>query len=193
MTDSRMAGSAGTPVLSGPRARFEHLYAATCGPLLGYALRRTANSDDAADVVAETFLTAWRRLDDVPAGDQARLWLYGVARNVLANYRRGERRRYELSDRLRCDLAAGYRDPEYTGDLARLRRAFTGLAEADRELLALVAWEGLDHSELAVVLGCSRNAVRIRLHRARSRFAAALADQDDPAVPLARLANGDHA
>ncbi len=157
-------------------------------------MRRIPNGDDAADAVAETFLTAWRRLDDVPPGDQARLWLYGVARYVLANYRRGERRRCELSDRLRLDLAAGYRDPEYSGDLAGLGAAFASLAGADRELLSLVAWEGLDHGELAEVLGCSRNAVRIRLHRARARLAAALADHDNPAsAPLARLTNGDHA
>ncbi len=185
---------AGPAIEGDRRQRFERLYAATCGPLLGYALRRTPNSDDAADVVAETFLTAWRRLDDIPPGDQARLWLYGVARHVLANYRRGERRRCELSDRLRLDLAAGYRDPEYAGDLAGLRAAFASLAGTDKELLSLVAWEGLDHGELAVVLGCSRNAVRIRLHRARSRLAAAMAARENQAsAPLARLANGDHA
>src|SRR5580704_6064903 len=77
------------------RRRFETIYAANCGPILGYVLRRTRNGDDAADVVAETFLTAWRRLDDVPPGDQARLWLYGVARRVLANHQRGERRKSE--------------------------------------------------------------------------------------------------
>lgn len=191
MSYPRMAG----PAMEGDRRqRFERLYAATCGPLLGYALRRTANSDDAADVIAETFLTAWRRLDDIPPGDQARLWLYGVARHVLANYRRGERRRCELSDRLRLDLAAGYRDPEYAGDLAGLRAAFASLAGADQELLSLVAWEGLDHGELAVVLGCSRNAVRNRLHRARSRLAAAMAAYENQvSAPLARLANGDNA
>ena len=66
------------------RERFERMYAANFGPLLGYALRRALNTDDAADVVAETFLTAWRRLDDMPPGEEARLWLYGVARNMLA-------------------------------------------------------------------------------------------------------------
>ena len=115
------------------RVRFEEIYAANCGPILGYALRRTGNGDDAADVVAETFLTAWRRLDDVPPGDGARLWLYGVARRVLANYRRGERRRFELADRLRPDLALVHRDPEYTGQLAGVAVAFRGLPEADRE------------------------------------------------------------
>ena len=61
--------------------------------MLGYALRRTDNTDDAADVLAETFLVAWRRPDEIPPGPQARLWLYGTARRVLANQRRAERRR----------------------------------------------------------------------------------------------------
>jgi DNA-directed RNA polymerase specialized sigma24 family protein len=91
--------SKGAALLSPPdvatnerRHRFEELYAAHHASLLGYALRRTANTDDAADVLAETFLAAWRRLDDVPPGPQARLWLYGTARRVLANQRRGELR-----------------------------------------------------------------------------------------------------
>ena len=163
------------------RRRFEEIYAAHCTPILGYALRRTSNGDDAADIVADTFLTAWRRLDDVPAGDDARLWLYGVARRVLANHHRGERRKSELSDRLSRDLAVVHHDPEYTGELAVAAAAFRSLADPDRELLALVGWEGLDHAEIAVVLGCSRNAVRIRLHRARARFAEAVSQFDRPA------------
>lgn len=168
------------------RRRFEDVYAANRAPILGYALRRTNDPQDAADVLAETFLTAWRRLDDVPPGDQARLWLYGVARRVLANHHRGERRRSalaaDLGSRLRDGLAV--QDPP-GGDLAGVGAAFRGLPESDRELLALVGWEGLDHGEIATVLGCSRNAVRIRLHRARRRFARALArvDTDTPAAP----------
>ncbi len=153
------------------RHRFEEIYAANHGAVLGYVLRRTENSDDAADVIAETFLTAWRRLDDLPYGGEARLWLYGVARRVLANHHRGERRRTALADRLRADLAAACWPPEYTGELAEITAAFRGLPAADRELLALAAWEGLDAGQIATVLGCSRNAVRIRQHRARRRFA----------------------
>jgi RNA polymerase sigma factor (sigma-70 family) len=138
-------------------------------------LRRTDNPDDAADVIAETFLTAWRRLDAVPPGDEARLWLYGVARRVLANYRRGERRRAVLADRLRAELSASYRPAQYTGELAEFAAAFRSLAEADREVLALVGWEGLDRGQAAAALGCSRNALRIRLHRARRRLADACA------------------
>jgi RNA polymerase sigma factor (sigma-70 family) len=161
------------------RRRFEDVYAANHAAVLGYVLRRTGNGDDAADVIAETFLTAWRRLDDIPPGDQARLWLYGVARRVLANHRRGERRRSALADRLRADLATAPcctgPPPPGEGDLADLGRAFRRLPETDQELLALAGWEGLDAGQIAVTLGCSRNAARIRLHRARRRLAAELA------------------
>ena len=159
----------------GREARFEAVYAANRAPILGYALRRTVSPDDAADVLAETFLTAWRRLDELPGGDGARLWLYGVARRVLANYYRGERRRSALADRLRAELSAGYLPPETTGESARIAAALRALPEPDRELLTLAAWEGLDYGQIAVVLGCSRNAVRIRLHRARGRLATELA------------------
>ncbi len=174
------------------RRRFEQVYAANVGPILGYLLRRTENPHDAADVLAETFLTAWRRLDDVPPGDEARLWLYGVARRVLANYHRGERRRTAANDRLRAQLAAGYQPPRYPGELAEIAAAFRGLPEPDRELLALVAWEGLDHGQVAAVLGCSRNAVRIRLHRARRRFADALARcEATPSPAPVHVTHGD--
>jgi len=157
------------------RRRFEAVYDAHRRAILGYALRRTGCADDAADVIAETFLTAWRRLDDIPPDPEARLWLYGVARRVLANHHRGERRRSALADRLRSDLALGYDPPEADGEQALIAGAFRRLTDADRELLALAAWEGLDYGQIARVLGCSRNAVRIRLFRARKRFAAELA------------------
>ena len=107
--------------------RFEVVYAAHRGPILGYVLRRTGNPDDAADVIAETFLTAWRRLDEIPHDPQTRLWLYGVARRVLANHHRGERRRSALADRLRADLAVGYHPPEFDGEQAQITEAFRGL------------------------------------------------------------------
>jgi RNA polymerase sigma factor (sigma-70 family) len=159
--------------------QFEAVYQAYYGPILGYVLRRTDSPHDAADVIGEVFLTAWRRLDDLPAGDQARLWLYGVARRVLANHRRGERRRSALTERLRADLGVAYRQPEFTGQRAQIAAAFRRLPDADRELLSLSAWEGLDNGQIAVVLGCSRNAVRIRLFRARKRFATELANVPD--------------
>jgi RNA polymerase sigma-70 factor (ECF subfamily) len=152
--------------------RFEELYAAHRISVLGYALRRTDNTDDAADVLAETFLTAWRRLDEVPPGDQAKLWLYGTARRLLANHRRGERRRLALADRLRAELAMTYRPPDQAADFAEIAAAFRRIPQPDQELLALAGWEELDAGQIATVVGCSRNAARIRLHRARRRLAA---------------------
>jgi RNA polymerase sigma-70 factor, ECF subfamily len=165
-------------VLRKPHPLDEHefaaVYAKNYRPLLGYALRRCPSPDDAADVVAETFTIAWRRADDLPSGDEARLWLYGVARRVLANQRRGERRHSIKTAMLRDELAATPAIVPTTPQDTPVARAFAAMPDRDRELLALVAWEGLGNAEIATVLGCSRNAVSVRLHRARKRFARAL-------------------
>ncbi len=153
------------------RERFEQFFAANREAVLGYLLRRTGNRHDAADLLADTFLVAWRRLDDVPPGDQTRPWLYGVARRVLANHVRGEGRRHALADRLRNELAESAEPPRTLTDNSPAAIAFRCLPEQDRELLSLVAWEELDTAQIAITLGITRNAVRIRLHRARKRFA----------------------
>src|SRR4051794_32954013 len=152
-------------------ARFTRLFANTERELLAYALRRVDRAEDAADVVAETFLVAWRRLDAMPTGDEARLWLYGVARRQLANLRRGQLRRTRLADRLRAEIpavvaaGAGTEDPRVAGVLAALAR----LAEDDREVLRLTGWEGLTPSQIATVLDLPGVTVRSRLLRARRR------------------------
>lgn len=154
------------------RGRFRALYDANYHQVLGFALRRTANRQDAEDVVAETFFTAWRRLDQVPAGAEARLWLYGVARNALANQRRGERRRIRLAGALHAETSAfSSHGTDAHEELSSVAAALARLSHGDRELLTLAAWEGLDAGEIGTVIGCSRNAARIRLHRARQRFA----------------------
>ncbi|MET7464843.1 RNA polymerase sigma factor [Nonomuraea sp. NPDC005501] len=156
------------------KTRFGAVYEQTYEQILGYAVRRCDSPEDAADVVSETFAVAWRRVDTLPPGDEARLWLYGVARNVLANHRRGAARWRLVA--LDDDVADLYgHSPEAGAELSVITRAFAGLSEDDRELLSLVAWEGLGSKEIAQVLDCSRNAVRIRLHRARKRFSKALA------------------
>ncbi|GAA5202047.1 RNA polymerase sigma factor [Rugosimonospora acidiphila] len=154
-----------------PAARFETLYRLCYEDLLRYALRRTGRPEIAADVVADTFLVAWRRLADIPA-EQPRAWLFGVARNVLANQYRAERRGVDLAARLRTELSdATVVQPDAPAEVSA---AFRTLSETDQELLRLVAWEGLSAAELSQALGCSANAARIRLHRARQRFAEAL-------------------
>jgi RNA polymerase sigma-70 factor (ECF subfamily) len=163
-----------------PTDRFRRLFAATERDLLAYAVRRVERAEDAADVVAETFLVAWRRLDDVPRGDEARLWLYGVARRQLANQRRGQLRRSRLADRLRAELPAaiaGALGPE-DHRVAAVRAALARLEEEDREILRLTSWEGLTPAEIASVLGVPGVTVRSRLHRARKRMRAELLRKD---------------
>jgi RNA polymerase sigma factor (sigma-70 family) len=166
------------------RARFRAVYDAHYHLVLGYVLRRTATREDAEDVVAETFLAAWRRLEDVPPGPGGRLWLYGIARNTLANYRRGERRRGRLAGRLHAESGPSLA-VDADDEVVRVAAAFARLREDDRELLALAAWEGLDPGEIAAVLACSRNAARIRLHRARRRFARQLQGKEVDSVSSA--------
>ncbi len=176
--------------------RFRALFYDTERDLLAYALRRVDRPEDAADVVAETFLVAWRRLDDVPPGEQARLWLYGVARRQLANQRRGQLRRSQLADRLRAELPAAVATATATatadGEHERVdgvRAALGRLEEADRELLTLSSWEGLSPAELAVVLRLPAATLRSRLHRARKRLRAELGRADAAAT---RPADGHH-
>jgi RNA polymerase sigma factor (sigma-70 family) len=161
---------------------FQRLYTAYVDPVLGYALRRVGTPADAADVVAETFLVAWRRRADVPAGEAARLWLYGVARRVLANQRRGELRRSALGSRLRAELPTVV--PDLAGAVVGQTDAFRALAQlgkADREVVELTAWEGLDSREVADVLGITPVAARARLSRARNRLRGLLGHDPVPA------------
>ena len=157
------------------RLRFRALYEANYHLILGYALRRTQHAD-ALDVVSETFLVAWRRLGQVPPGDEARLWLYGTARRVLANHERAARRRGRLDGRLADEAATTSAATAEHAD-GGVGAAFARLAPRDRELLGLVAWEGLDAAGIARVVGCTRNVASIRLHRARKRFAVALDEE----------------
>lgn len=163
--------------LEAARLRFTRIYDAHYHRILGYALRRL-RSDDAADVVAETFAVAWRRLERVPDGEQALYWLYATARRVAANHRRAEERRRGVNDA----LVAALPFPATTDLAPRSRRVADALSQLradERELLLLVAWEGLDAAAVATVLGCTRNAARIRIHRARRSFAEALHAVDE--------------
>jgi RNA polymerase sigma factor (sigma-70 family) len=99
----------------------------------------------------------------------------------LANQRRGERRGSTLADRLRAEIPSAHSQPDRNGDLSALAAAFRSLPASDREILALEGWEGLTPAQIATVLGCSRNAARIRLHRARRRLTVQLPDH--PSVP----------
>jgi RNA polymerase sigma-70 factor, ECF subfamily len=167
-----------------PADRFRRLFADTERELVAYVVRRVERPEDAADVVAETFLVAWRRLNDVPAGDEARLWLYGVARRQLANQRRGQLRRSRLADRLRAELPASVAAVAAPEDnrVAAVRAALARLDEEDREILRLSSWEGLAPAEIAAVMGVPGVTVRSRLHRARKRLRSQVLREDAGAL-----------
>ena len=160
-------------------ARFEELLNATSKAMLGYLVRRVQVPEDAADLVAEVFATAWRRIDDVPAEQEARLWLYGVARNALANHRRGRTRHDRLADQLRTYLARQPYAPEPSAATDAVRAALDRLSPDDREVLTLTAWEGLTAAEIGTLTGPEPATVRARLGRARERLRVG----SDPAKP----------
>ena len=158
------------------QARFTRL-AETAGPrVLAYLARRVDPPEDAADLLAEALATAWRRVTDLPADDgEAAAWLFGIARGMLVNHRRGQVRRRALADRLRDQLEHGLHGAAPPADDAvAVRDALNRLAPDDRELLILVAWDGLRADEAAAVLGISAPAARQRLVRARRRLRAEL-------------------
>ncbi len=152
---------------------FNRLYDAHYAAVRVYAWRRDPALAD--DVVSETFLVAWRRLEDIPR-DSPLPWLLGVARNVRLNMQRSERRRVqrESLDAAEREVrgAADFSQPD-TGD-DRLWQLLRALPERDREVLLLVAWEGLERADIAAILGCSQASVALRLFRARRRLRAAL-------------------
>lgn len=163
-------------------ARFTRLYQEHYRALLAYALRRCDNRAEAQDVVADTFLILWRRLDEVPEGKDAVLWLFGVARRVLANRKRKSRRQVRLAARLAAVASAHADDPAVAHLAARrMVAALQSLREEDREVLLLAAWEELSNAEIGRVLGCSENAATIRLHRARRRLTEVYKKENDEA------------
>jgi len=156
-----------------PRSRLERLVGDHGTAVRAYAARRCA-ADAVDDVVAETFAIVWRRIRDVPA-DAELPWLLGVARRVLANAHRADDRRDRLTDRLEAWTPRTPAPDPDAADADRVRTALEALSAGDRDLLLLIEVDGLGRDQAAVALGVSRAVVRVRLHRARRRFAAAFA------------------
>jgi RNA polymerase sigma-70 factor, ECF subfamily len=151
--------------------RFEQIYEEHREAVRAF-VRRRAPESLVEDVVSETFLVCWRKLDRVPV--QPLPWLYAVARKTLANQRRKLAREQRLGA---ADQASAVAEPEPVGDTV-LATAFAALSERDREVLRLIAWEGLSLSQAAVVLGCSTLACRVGYHRAKTRLARRLEAND---------------
>ncbi|MDX6513138.1 MAG: hypothetical protein QOE36_2642 [Gaiellaceae bacterium] len=163
--------------MSGPtrddaRATFEQLFRETRTDLLAYIVRRSPSAEDAADVLAETYLVAWQRLAAIPPDGQARLWLFGVARNLLLKGASRRRSRHALAERLAAELRSAH--PQHAPDederSAALSTALAALPERQREIVLLSAWEGLTPRQIAAVTRTPVNLVRVRLHRARARL-----------------------
>ena len=164
-------------------AEFRRLYDEHFVAIRDYCLRRLPVRD-VNDAVAEVFLVVWRRIDDVPGGDDAALWLYGIARNVVRNIDRSERRRARLHRRLlpfgatpeidaETVVVRSSEDSEVLEELARLR-------PADQEILRLSIWEELTNTEIAELLGIDAHAASMRLSRARNRLARRLGMDKTP-------------
>jgi RNA polymerase sigma-70 factor (ECF subfamily) len=174
------------------RRRFDALFASYSPDVVAYCGWRAESPSDAQDAVAEVFLTAWRRLDELPEGNAARVWLYATARRVIANQRRSSRRRLALYERLALQAATAVWEPAPTGrEEALVHETLGRLGPRDREVLLLAEWEGLAPAEIAAVMGCLAITARSRLHRARRRFRAAfegLLARDDGDQPPGREA-----
>lgn len=162
-----------TVTTSAERRAFDDAVRPLLQPIRAYLHRRLTAPADADDCLSEVLLVLWRRGDHLPASDDLRLYAFGVARNVLRNHERGARRRERLQHALDAEAAtrAQHRD---RGDDGALAAALAVLPERDRELLLLVAWDGLSSAEAGAVLGLSAGTTRVRMSRARTRLRALL-------------------
>jgi RNA polymerase sigma-70 factor (ECF subfamily) len=179
-TDSEMLAAAA----GGDAAAFGCFYRCHEPLVLRYAVAHCANASDVADLVAETFVQALASASRYqPADGDAIPWLLGIARHALARQRRSFARRQRLVRRLGSLPAFGPDEAEAVDaavDAARLApgitKALGDLRAKDRELLLLVARDGLTPSQAASVLGVSANTARIRLSRVRKQLRGVLGE-----------------
>ncbi|GAB3160991.1 RNA polymerase sigma factor [Microbispora hainanensis] len=167
--------------------RFTRIFDTCYESVLRYAARRVGK-DTAGDIAGETFSVAWRRIEDMPQDDNDALpWLYGVARHVIANEERRERRSGRLVARLMHlswsgRAAAGDHGEDVVGTTA-LEAVLGRMSPTDQEILRLIGWEDLSISQAAVVFDCSPATMAVRARRARQRFLAALKDHGVTTTP----------
>lgn len=168
--------------------RLSELYLAHSIDLRRYARRCGVPDHDVDDVIADVYLVTWRKLSSVPPPPGDRLWLFGVARNIVAKRRDKFWRRLHLMERLRESVHSQH--PEPAPDHAALREAIRRLPRSERDVVRLVEWEGLTHQEAALVMGCSANASRLRLHSAKTRLRRMLGDDEGEAAIHAEREEG---
>lgn len=164
----------GAPELS-DSAAFRALVDRYHPALYSFARRRVADQPSVEDVLADTFLVAWRRRTEIP--EPALPWLYAVCLRTLSTHRRAARRRARLWGRLSAQPSERGRDPgDVHAERSDIHRAFAQLSDGDREALRLVAWDGLSTEDAAAVLGVTPGAFRVRIHRARRALEKHLAE-----------------
>ena len=150
--------------------------------LLRY-LERRLNRDDAADALADLMTIGWRRANTLPAApEQARMWLFGIARHVVANAARTERRQSNLAERLRETLRTTPAEVRSIDEDAEVRDAIARLAPDQAELVRLIHWEGFSIAEAGKILGISASTARTRYQRARADLKAALSLHGDTQI-----------
>jgi RNA polymerase sigma factor (sigma-70 family) len=171
------------PASSDDGERFSCLYADTSADLLAFLLRRCPTAEDATDCLAETYRIAWEKRARIPVGGEARPWLFGVARNVARQERRGGARRAATSRELALAAESAY--TATTSEDSVLASALSELSLLDQEIVTMLSADGLAPREVAAVLGLSPNAIRIRAHRARVKLRTLMArdDRSEGAAP----------
>ena len=161
------------------RAAFREVFDSHQQAIRAYCFRRLPTSQ-ADDAVAEVFLVVWRRLDEVPSGSACRLWLYGIARNVIRNSRRSMDRSRRLKDRVSREPRRNVDSPEVlvvrSAEDERLRAALDRLRPAEREIVLLRTWEELSSVEIAMVMNLTPKAVDNQLARVRHKLARLIGD-----------------
>jgi RNA polymerase sigma factor (sigma-70 family) len=174
--------------------QFRLLYERNYAPISAYVRRRVRRADGSdADIVAEVFVVAWRRFLEVPEEAKELPWLYGVARNLVANHFRNIQRSSALTDRLIFEERVSVDSPTGSSELEiRVRRAVEQLSELDREIFRLIHWEELSHEEVGLSVGITAKAVERRVARARTKvrdYLAAVEKFITPALPSPRNCN----
>ncbi len=174
--------------------QYRLLYERNYAPITAYVRRRVRRADGSdADIVAEVFVVAWRRFLEVPEQTKELPWLYGVARNLVANHFRSVQRSSALTDRLMVEERVSVDSSSGSSELElRVRRAVDQLSDLDREIFRLVHWEELSHEEVGLSVGITAKAVERRVARARKKVRDYLASLDrfiTPTVPTQRIRN----
>ena len=163
------------------RKKFENIYDQFVKDKTVYASRRSKNPETTADIVAETFMICWRRLNDIPDPPDAKFWLYRTARGVISNAYRKKANSEQLGKGLSSFLEKHGQDDfsSSTTDQLFVREELNKLDDDDKEIIMLKYWDGMKAKEIAEIIGISTVAARKRLNRASKLLKVRLENDED--------------